>query len=274
MLLRDWLLPANHDTLKNIAFPPVLLLDGGVSTELEKKLSSSSSEAPAFVHRELWSSSLLLKAEGRAAVRKCHEDFLSAGVDIISTCTYQAHYMPLPGRDKDDDFRKSSLRLEDSVVDTMLRDGVRLAREAIAKSGRNENSAYIAASIGSLGGALADGSEYTGRFGLSVEQLAEFHRRKVRTLASEKPDLLAFETIPCLAECEAILILLQELANDDRMETPPAWLSLACSDGAHLNDGSMLMNAVAKIDEMDPGAKLVHAVGINCCSLTNGESIS
>ena len=151
---------------------------------------------------------------------------------------------------------------------------MRLAREAIAKSGRNENSAYIAASIGSLGGALADGSEYTGRFGLSVEQLAEFHRRKVRTLASEKPDLLAFETIPCLAECEAILILLEELANDDRMETPPAWLSLACSDGAHLNDGSMLMNAVAKIDEMDPGAKLVHAVGINCCSLTNGESIS
>jgi homocysteine S-methyltransferase len=194
-----------------------------------------------------------------------------AGADIIETVTYQVHYMPLPGKEND----LQRLRLEDGVVDKMLQDGVKLAREAMEQHrAQTGKLAHIAASIGSLGGALADGSEYTGRFGLSMEQVASFHKRKLQVLASEHPDVIAFETIPCILECEAVLSVLNEVKDECNDTFPPVWLSLACSDGEHLSDGSKILDALSKIDHMDPNANLVCAIGINCCSCNYGTYFS
>ena len=43
--------------------------------------------------------------------------------------------------------------------------------------------------------AVADGSEYSGNYGLSVEQLKDFHRPRILTLLSASPELLACETV-------------------------------------------------------------------------------
>ena len=215
-------------------------------------------------------------------------DFLSAGADVISTVTYQAHYMPLPGKEEDDAQRR--LRLDDAIVDGMLKGGVRLAKEAARQhtttctTGSKEYNgarkvARVAASIGSLGGSLADGSEYTGKFGLSIAEIESFHRRKVQVLAGEHPNILAFETIPCIEECCAILNILKEEMADGfgagcaANVRPSIWLSFACSDNEHLNDGSKLSDALLKVDELDPDAKLLQAIGINCCSFVNGKCI-
>ena len=251
--------------------PQVLLLDGGISTHLESKLSDP------FAHRELWSSSLLLTPAGRDAIVKAHRDFLSAGADIISTVTYQAHYTPLPGKECD----TSRLILDGAEVDNMLKDGVRLAKEAIKQhqeqNRTSKKTAYVAASIGSLGGSLADGSEYTGNFGLPVEEIESFHKRKLKLLAGDHPDIIAFETIPCLEECEAVLNVLKQQMPDgfraerDTPSMPPAcWLSFACSDEEHLNDGSNLRDALALVEKLDPEAKLLPAFGVNCCSFKCG----
>lgn len=258
--------------------PQVLLLDGGVSTHLESNLlDPNHPQRPPFSHRELWSSSLLLTLAGRDAILKAHRDFLSAGADIISTVTYQAHYMPLPGKEDD----TGRLKLDDAEVDNMLKDGVRLAKEAIKQyqeeNGTSKQAAYVAASIGSLGGSLADGSEYTGNFGLSIEEIESFHTRKLKLLAGEHPDIVAFETIPCIEECEAILNVLKKQmpggfrTERDAPKMPPAcWLSFACSDEEHLNDGSNLRDALALVERLDPEAKLLQALGVNCCSFKNG----
>jgi S-methylmethionine-dependent homocysteine/selenocysteine methylase len=46
--------------------------------------------------------------------------------------------------------------------------------------------------------------------------------------------VLAFETVPCRAEVQAIMALLNE---EDQGEGAgmPAWISLACRDSHHLN---------------------------------------
>lgn len=44
-------------------------------------------------------------------------------------------------------------------------------------------------------------------------------------------DLLAFETVPCILEVDAILSSIKSL---DSM-TYPAWISLSCKDGSHLS---------------------------------------
>lgn len=108
-----------------------------------------------------------------------------------------------------------------------------------------------------------------GNYGLSEEQLVSYHRRKVTVLVSERPDILAFETIPELIECSAIVSLLKEYSAADNC--PPAWISLACRDANHLNSGETLIDALDTIHQQDPTAELVSGIGVNCCSCEIGK---
>ena len=77
---------------------------------------------------------------------------------------------------------------------------------------RRRRRPLVAASLGCYGAALADGSEYGGAYGDTVGQrgLQEWHKERLDVLAgADGVDLLAFETIPCLAEVRAILCLLR-----------------------------------------------------------------
>jgi homocysteine S-methyltransferase len=112
----------------------------------------------------------------------------------------------------------------------------------------------VAASIGSYGASLADGSEYRGNFGIGVDALAEWHRPRLRVLEQEGADLLAFETIPSLAEVEAIANLL------DERDGLPAWISFQARDAEFLADGGPIESAAALAER----CPRVVAVGVNC----------
>ena len=112
----------------------------------------------------------------------------------------------------------------------------------------------MAASIGPYGAALADGSEYRGRYGLSVAELAEWHRPRLDVLADAGPDVLALETIPDIDEAEALVALVRQLGV-------PAWLSYTI-DGAKTRAGQPLADAFA----VAAGVPEIVAVGVNCCA--------
>jgi len=154
--------------------------------------------------------------------------------------------------------------LTEDDIDQMLKDGVSLAREAVdsVNTLRDKTKLYVVSSIGCYGSALADGSEYTGNYGVTAEILCNFYRRKVRILLTAAPDALAFETIPCVIECTAILSLLREFKASNTL--CPCWLSFSCKDGERLNDGSLLLEALTEVSCCDPNVELVNAVGINC----------
>lgn len=219
----------------------ILVLDGGLATALE---------ARGFdLDDELWSARVLLEAPD--AIRQVHLDFLAAGADCITTASYQAS---LSG------FRKRGLSDADGAE--LLRLSVRLAIEARdefwseAANRRDRRRPLVAASIGPYGAYLADGSEYTGRYGIGDDALYGFHRDRWRILAGSEADLLACETIPSGQEAAVLQRLLRETAGRW------AWLSFSCRDGAHLCDGSRLVEVARKCDA-EPA---VAAVGINCTS--------
>ena len=112
----------------------------------------------------------------------------------------------------------------------------------------------MAASIGPYGAALADGSEYRGRYGLSVAELADWHRPRLEVLADARPDVFAVETIPDIDEAEALVGLVRQLGV-------PAWLSYTI-DGAKTRAGQPLADAFAVAD----GVPEIVAVGVNCCA--------
>jgi homocysteine S-methyltransferase len=202
----------------------VVVLDGGLATELEA--------AGHDLSDELWSARLL--ADDPAAIRDVHRAYFAAGADVATTASYQASLDGLAARGWDGP--------------ALLRRSVQLAREARDERG----CGWVAASIGPYGAVLADGSEYRGDYGLPVAELRRFHRPRLEVLAAAEPDVLAVETIPCLAEVEALLAELERL-------DVPAWLSLTCANG-RTRAGESLRDGFA----MARGVGCVVAVGVNC----------
>ena len=104
----------------------------------------------------------------------------------------------------------------------LLRDSVRLAARARDEAAPD---GWVAASVGPYGALLADGSEYTGDYDLDVAGLRAFHRPRLDVLREAGADVLAVETVPCLAEVEAVLAELDGTGH-------PAWLSLSAAGSA------------------------------------------
>jgi homocysteine S-methyltransferase len=211
-------------SLPTVLTERVVVLDGGLATELERRGHDLSSS--------LWSAQLL--ADDPAAIRDVHRAFFAAGAEVATTASYQASVDGLSARGFD--------------AAAMLHRSVALARQA-----RDEHGAgWIAASIGPYGATLADGSEYRGRYGMTVSQLRTFHRPRMEILAGAVPDVLAVETIPCLAEVEALLAELDRIAL-------PAWLSITAS-GSRTRAGEPIADAFT----MARDCPSVVAIGVNC----------
>ena len=227
-----------------LAAGPVTL-DGGLSTELERRGHDVSSA--------LWSARLL--EDDPAAIVAAHRAFLAAGARVITTASYQATV---------DGFARAGVDAPRALA--LMRRSVALARRAIEEHAAD--AAWVAASVGPYGAMLADGSEYTGAYvdprwpgrdggGLDVEQLRAFHRPRLEALAAADPDVLACETVPCLAEAEALL------AELDRLGVP-GWLSLTT---VTTPDGAVLTRRgepAAEAFAMAADTPAVVAVGVNC----------
>jgi len=230
----------------------VVVIDGALATELERR--------GADLDDALWSARILIKEP--ALIRAIHYDYFVAGADVAITASYQATF---------EGFARRGFSHEEAAA--LMRRSIRLATEArdafwadpANRVGRVRP--LVAASIGSYGAYLADGSEYRGDYGLSVKELMDFHRPRMAVLADNGDgvgaDLLACETIPVQAEGEALVRLLREFPD------AVAWLSFSCCDDAHVCHGEPFAECVALANE---SAQVV-AAGINCTPPRYVESL-
>ena len=227
-----------------------MVLDGGLATELEA--------LGCDLDDELWSARALLDAPD--AVRTAHRRYLEAGADCIATATYQATFEGF-----------AACGLDAAAADRLLRDSVALALSAREEflggqaaspsqaappdqtAPESRSPPLVAASIGPYGAFLADGSEYTGDYGLSAADLYDFHAPRWEVLAETEADVLACETTPSVEEIRAYCRL-------SAVSHRPTWVSFQCRDGAHLADGTPV-EAAAALCDAEPH---VVAVGVNC----------
>ncbi|WP_328479052.1 homocysteine S-methyltransferase [Streptomyces sp. NBC_00377] len=218
-----------------------VVLDGGMSNQLES--------AGHDLSDELWSARLL--AERPEAITQAHLTYFEAGADVSITASYQATF---------EGFAKRGI--DHAEAARLLSLSVELARRAArqAREGGITRSLWVAASVGPYGAMLADGSEYRGRYGLSVEELERFHRPRLEVLAAAAPDVLALETVPDADEAEALLRAVRGLGV-------PAWLSYSIA-GDRTRAGQPLDEAFALAADADE----VIAVGVNCCAPEDVEA--
>jgi homocysteine S-methyltransferase len=211
----------------------VLVADGGLATELEAQGSDLSDW--------LWSARLLLDTPDR--VMDAHRAFFRAGAVIATSASYQASFEGLARRG-----------IGPGEAAGLMRRSVELARAARDELAEDGRTRWVAASVGPYGATLADGSEYRGRYGLSVRELAAWHRPRLEALAGAAPDVLALETVPDADEAEALMTEVAGLGI-------PAWLTYTV-DGERTRAGQPLAEAFGVAADVPE----VVAVGVNCCA--------
>ncbi|MFI5139432.1 MAG: homocysteine S-methyltransferase [Sphingobacteriales bacterium] len=227
--------------MKNIFDPFIrekgfVILDGAMATELESR--------GADLNHTLWSAKLL--TEDPELIKQVHYDYLIAGADVITTASYQASF---------EGFAKHGYTAEQAVE--LMQLSVRLAfraREEAMKVLSRKVKPLIAASVGPYGASLADGSEYRGNYGVSIEDLKSFHRGRMKVLIETGADILACETIPCIDEAIALTEVLAEFPGVQ------AWISFSCKDESHISSGENFSDAVKLLNHSDQ----VIAIGVNC----------
>jgi homocysteine S-methyltransferase len=212
---------------------PVAVLDGGLATELEARGHD--------LGDALWSARMLV--DDPDAIVAAHLAFFRAGAVIATTASYQASFAGFAARG-----------VGPASAQRLLRRSVELADAARAKVAADGRRRWVAASVGPYGAALADGSEYRGRYGLSIAELTAWHRPRLQVLADAGPDVLACETVPDLDEARALVAALAG-------SPVPAWLSYSI-DGQRTRAGQPLTEAFALL----AGSPEIVAVGVNCCA--------
>jgi len=228
-----------------------MLSDGGLATELERR--------GVRLDSALWSAGIL--RSNPPMIRDIHEAFYRAGSCIATTASYQLSLEGLQAVGCPD----NEIVME---FERLLKLSVDLACEAretvLGECADPKPDLLVAASMGPYGAHLGDCSEYHGKYGvgpgaLPVSDLMEFHKHKMAVLAGTRADVLALETIPCIADGVALATLLAENHPEKR-----AWISFTgTADGITIASGELLADAVVAVEAI--AGKQLMAVGVNCC---------
>lgn len=227
-----------------------VVLDGGLSTQLHTQgyAAFESSRSP------LWTAAALIDSPDQIVA--AHRAFARAGASILTTSSYQLTL---------ESFQKAFPERRDSAhaVTELFQKSVLLARQAAqeVEAGDPTRRVVVAASLGSYGASLCDGSEYRGHYSVSDTTLEDFYRRRIEALMSAHPDILAFETVP--EESEALVI--SGLVNRYQL---PAWISFSVAQDSAGNvttgAGQPLDSVFAKLSQ-SPGSDRLRLIGANCC---------
>lgn len=218
---------------------PIVIVDGAMATELE--------EYGCNLHDRLWSAKVLM--ENPELIKKVHLDYFHAGADCAITASYQA---------TTEGYKEKGL--SEDEANSLIGKSVKLAAEARdefwsrVENRSNRPKPIVAASVGPYGAFLSDGSEYRGDYAVSEQELINFHKERIRILIDAGADILACETIPCLAEAKAIVAVLKEFPE------VYAWFSFSAKDERHISDGDKISKCAEWLDKQPQAA----AIGINC----------
>ena len=211
----------------------IKLLDGSLSYPLEKQGYN--------LNKKLWTGDALINDPN--VIKKVHKDYLIAGVDFISTSTYQISYNVLEAMDYSlneikDVFKRSVNLVEQAIQETNIKRKIK-----------------IVGSYGPYGASLSNGSEYTGKYDTSDNIIMDYHIKNMNIIKELEIDIILYETIPCLREIEILSKLVEEYKKE-------VWVSFTCNKDLEFRDGSSIIKACKILSSIE----VISTIGINCFS--------
>ena len=239
-----------------------VMADGGLSTVLAELGATPAGAQPSGERGwALWTGEVL--ATRPATVEEAHVRMLRAGARVVLAAGYQVSRMGAVA---------SGRRPEEG--DELLVEATRRAVAARdAMRAHRPESAWVAASIGPYGAALADGSEYRGRYATGRRELAAFHRERLEVWTeaqrprSTRADLWWCETIPDGTEVDVLADELDRAVaalGERGLPIPEIVVTMIVGSDGRCPTGEPVAEALAPF--LGGGGPQPIAVGVNCCA--------
>jgi homocysteine S-methyltransferase len=211
--------------LSRLNQPQKLILDGATGTELNRRGVDTG--------LPLWSANALLNDRDATILQQIHEDYLSAGADIITTNTFRTHRRALiPSGNA-----QRALELTRRAVD--------IARKAISGV-PSDSPRFVAGSISTLEDC------YRPELVPADSALRTEHSERVHHLIECGVDLMLIETINTIREA-AIIAKLAVITG------VPVIVSFVCNKDGRLLSGESVTDAARELVPLG-----ISAVGVNC----------
>lgn len=222
------------------------VIDGSMSSALE--------EMGCDLNDSLWTAKMLL--ESPEMIKEVHKYYFRAGADCGITCTYQATV---------DGFMRKGLSRK--AAEDTIRNAVRLfleARDEWWNEEEHQDRAYplCLGSVGPYGACLADGSEYRGNYGISRDELKDFHETQIRLVHEGGADVILCETVPSLEEA----LIQSEICEEKGLEY---WISFSCQDGHRTCEGQEIGDCAEALRDRPH----LQMIGVNCTMPQYVESL-
>lgn len=230
-----------------LARVPFAVLDGALASELENR--------GCRLNDALWSARVL--AEQPELIAQVHRDYFDAGADIGISASYQASLAGYAQAGIKAE-RARQLMAESATLLHQARDAYR------TQNAEHTLPMLVAGSVGPYGAWLADGSEYVGHYTHDEQTLKDFHRPRIAALLAAGVDILACETIPMLAEAQALTHLLE-----DEFPTATAWIAFSVQDEGHIADGTPIEACATWLNDHPQ----IKAIGLNCTGMQHVEGM-
>lgn len=213
---------AQHPLIARLTRGEIVLLDGALGTELERR--GVSTRLP------LWTAQALIDAPDR--IREVHEEYVRAGAEIITAATFRTTPRAL-----------GSAGME-GEADRLTASAIALCREARARAGL-EREVWVAGSMAPLEDC------YRPELAPPPEAMEREHREQAARLKDAGADLLLIETMNSIAEAVAAL-------RGARGTGLPILVGFICKSPREIWNGDPLGEAVRAVDALQPDAILVN----------------
>ncbi|KAJ6446941.1 Homocysteine S-methyltransferase [Purpureocillium lavendulum] len=247
--------------------PPILILDGGLGTSLERAYGCTFTPATP-----LWSSHLLVSDP--SLLQRCQADFArGVPVDVLLTATYQFSVAGFAGTRTGAHPRG----IARSEIPRYVEEAVRTAEKARGDQGGH---AQLALSVGPYGACMVPSQEYSGLYDSehdSEDALRDWHADRMELFSgidnlASRIKYVALETIPRVDEIRAIR---RALDTAPELAQRPLWMSCLFphADADTLPDGASPEDAIRAMLDPDVAATQPWGVGINCTKVWKLDSL-
>lgn len=191
----------------------ILVVDGAMGTMIQKHgLTEEQYRGERFkdYSHPVKGNNDLLSITQPQIIEDIHNQFLSAGADIIETNTFNSNFISM------EDYHMSDL------VEELNRESVRIARRCAEKWSTEDKPRFVAGSIGPTNKTLSLSPDVNnpGFRSVSFEDLRRCYYQQAKVMIEEGVDLLLIETVFDTLNCKSALFAVSELKEELGSDVP------------------------------------------------------
>lgn len=242
----------NHKRIEDLLSQRILVLDGGMGTMVQRyMLQEQDYRGNRFKDSaiDLKGNNDLLILSKPNVIQEIHEEYLSAGSDIIETNTLNSNAISL-----------AEYALKDLVYELNL-EGAKLARKAADKFSTPDKPRFVAGSIGPTSKSLSMSPDVNNPASRNItfDELYNAYVDQIKGLVDGGVDMLLIETIFDTLNAKVALVAIQDYNEQNGCDIPVMVSGTISDSSGRMLSGQTLEAFYTSISHVN-----LLSVGLNC----------